>query len=117
MEIGHVAGRLTPKGRTSQPAKPGIDTAGGGFRAGAAGSKRYGSGQIAPTRGKIADKTGYMKRGVSAAAARQTAMSRLGGAQPVSQGQAGNPQLEAMRRRGAVVPGGTISSIQQIPKG
>lgn len=62
MSTGHIAGRLTPKGRTSQPSLPGIDTAGGGFRAGALGSKRYGIGQVAPTQGKIANTAGYKKR-------------------------------------------------------
>ena len=62
MRIGHVAGRLTPQGRSSQPKLPGIATAGGGFRAGAAGSKRYGIGQVAPQQGTIANRAGYMQR-------------------------------------------------------
>ncbi len=62
MRIGHIAGRLTPQGRTSQPNLPGIATAGGGFRAAAAGSKRFGLGQIAPTQGKLPDLSGYKER-------------------------------------------------------
>lgn len=62
MRIGHIAGRVTPQGRTSQPKLPGIATAGGGFQAGAAGSKRYGTGQLAPQRGTIPNTAGYMQR-------------------------------------------------------
>jgi len=62
MELGHLHGRITPKGRTSTPTLPGVDVAGGGFRAGAAGSKRYGSGQIMPNLGRNTNLTGYLKR-------------------------------------------------------
>jgi hypothetical protein len=51
-----------PSTNVTQPRMPGVDTAGGGFRAGAAGSKRYGSGQIAPQRGTITNTSGYAQR-------------------------------------------------------
>ena len=78
MRIGHVAGRLTPQGRTSQPKLPGIDTAGGGFRAGAAGSKRYGLGQVAPQTGKIADTSGYQQRDLRLQARKKALAQRAG---------------------------------------
>ena len=78
MRIGHIAGRITPNGRTSQPKMPGIDTAGGGFRAGAAGSKRYGLGQVAPTQGKLANTSGYTMRD-NRAQARKAALAKRGG--------------------------------------
>lgn len=78
MEIGHIAGRLTPKGRLSQPKLPGIATAGGGFKAGAAGSKRYGLGQVAPTQGKLANTAGYAMRD-QRAQARKAALAKRGG--------------------------------------
>lgn len=78
MESAHNQGRLTRKGRLSVPKMPGIDTAGGGFRAGAAGSKRYGTGQVAPTQGKIANKTGYKERDQRLRAQRAVLARRLG---------------------------------------
>lgn len=51
-----------PSTNVTQPKLPGIDTAGGGFRAGAAGARRYGSGQIAPTRGAVTNMAGYAQR-------------------------------------------------------
>lgn len=78
METGHIQGRVTPRGRLSVPSLPGIDTAGGGFRAGAAGAKRYGSGQLAPQRGMIANRLGYVKRDVSAQARRDALARRAG---------------------------------------
>lgn len=78
MRIGHIAGRLTPKGRTSQPQLPGIATAGGGFKAGAAGSKRYGLGQVMPTQGKIPDLSGYKVRDQRLHARRKALAQRAG---------------------------------------
>lgn len=78
MSIGHIAGRLTPRGRTSQPSLPGIATAGGGFKAGAAGAKRYGVGQIAPTQGKIPNTAGYMMRDQRAQARKKALAQRAG---------------------------------------
>lgn len=81
MRIGHVEGRLTPKGRTSQPSLPGIATAGGGFVASAAGAKRYGLGQVTPTRGVIANKAGYTERDIRAQARKDALRQRASAAQ------------------------------------
>lgn len=76
MEQGHIHGRLTPRGRSSVPHRLGIDIAGGGFRAGAAGAKRYGIGQVTPTRGLIGNMLGYRKRDASLRARREALAQR-----------------------------------------
>lgn len=87
MDVGHIAGRLTPTGRLSQPSLPGIATAGGGFEAGAAGSKRYGTGQVMPTQGKIPDLSGYMQRDQRVKARQQALAQRAGLAKPALEGR------------------------------
>ncbi len=67
-----------PSTNVTQPRMPGVDTAGGGFRAGAAGSKRYGSGQIAPQRGTITNTSGYAQRDQRMKAQKAALAQRVG---------------------------------------
>jgi hypothetical protein len=87
MNTGHIQGRLTSKGRLSQPSLPGIATAGGGFQIGAAGAKRYGAGQsLAPQRGAISNMTGYQKRDQALRARREALARRTAGPNTTPEG-------------------------------